>query len=507
MRAILSVSNKAGVVDFARGLRELGVELYSTGGTQKAIDQAGIEVASISKLTGFPEILDGRVKTLHPAVHGGILARRDVPEHMAAIAENGISTIDLVVVNLYPFVETVTRSGVSLEEAIENIDIGGPTMIRSAAKNYEAVAVVVDPDDYGWILGLMKAGKMDSGQRMKLAQKAFQHTASYDTAIARYLSDETFPEEMTLALKKSYSLRYGENPRQEACFYALGDVKTKDHGLAELEHLNGPEISFNNLLDFDSAINTLAGFARPTVAILKHTNPCGLASRDNLVEAYTLALSGDPVAAFGGVVATNRPIDLPVAEEISKMHYDAVVAPGFADDARALLSQKKSLRLARVAFPSGENKGLEFRHVRGGLLVQTRDYIDAEELTPKTVSKRAPTAQELDDLVFAWRAVKAIKSNAIVIAKDQVLLGMGAGQPSRVESVAIALKLAGDGAAGAVLASDAFFPFADGPELALNAGIKAIIEPGGSVRDAEVIEAVDKHEVAMVFTGSRHFKH
>jgi phosphoribosylaminoimidazolecarboxamide formyltransferase/IMP cyclohydrolase len=507
MRAILSVSNKAGVVDFARGLRELGVELYSTGGTQKAIDQAGIEVASISKLTGFPEILDGRVKTLHPAVHGGILARRDVPEHMAAIAENGISTIDLVVVNLYPFVETVTRSGVSLEEAIENIDIGGPTMIRSAAKNYEAVAVVVDPDDYGWILGLMKAGKMDSGQRMKLAQKAFQHTASYDTAIARYLSDETFPEEMTLALKKSYSLRYGENPRQEACFYALGDVKTKDHGLAELEHLNGPEISFNNLLDFDSAINTLAGFARPTVAILKHTNPCGLASRDNLVEAYTLALSGDPVAAFGGVVATNRPIDLPVAEEISKMHYDAVVAPGFADDALALLSQKKSLRLARVAFPSGENKGLEFRHVRGGLLVQTRDYIDAEELTPKTVSKRAPTAQELDDLVFAWRAVKAIKSNAIVIAKDQVLLGMGAGQPSRVESVAIALKLAGDGAAGAVMASDAFFPFADGPELALNAGIKAIIEPGGSVRDAEVIEAVDKHEVAMVFTGSRHFKH
>jgi phosphoribosylaminoimidazolecarboxamide formyltransferase/IMP cyclohydrolase len=507
MRAILSVSNKAGVVDFARGLRELGVELYSTGGTQKAIDQAGIEVASISKLTGFPEILDGRVKTLHPAVHGGILARRDVPEHMAAIAENGISTIDLVVVNLYPFVETVTRSGVSLEEAIENIDIGGPTMIRSAAKNYEAVAVVVDPDDYGWILGLMKAGKMDSGQRMKLAQKAFQHTASYDTAIARYLSDETFPEEMTLALKKSYSLRYGENPRQEACFYALGDVKTKDHGLAELEHLNGPEISFNNLLDFDSAINTLAGFARPTVAILKHTNPCGLASRDNLVEAYTLALSGDPVAAFGGVVATNRPIDLPVAEEISKMHYDAVVAPGFADDALALLSQKKSLRLARVAFPSGEDKGLEFRHVRGGLLVQTRDYIDAEELTPKTVSKRAPTAQELDDLVFAWRAVKAIKSNAIVIAKDQVLLGMGAGQPSRVESVAIALKLAGDGAAGAVMASDAFFPFADGPELALNAGIKAIIEPGGSVRDAEVIEAVDKHEVAMVFTGSRHFKH
>ena len=507
MRAILSVSNKAGIVDFARGLRELGVELYSTGGTKKAIEEAGLAVESISQLTGFPEILDGRVKTLHPAVHGGILARRDLPEHMSAIEENGIVTIDLVVVNLYPFVQTVSRPGVSLEDAIENIDIGGPTMIRSAAKNYESVAVVVDPGDYEHVLGLMRNDKVDASERMKLAQKAFQHTASYDTAIARYLSNDVFPEELSLALSKAFGLRYGENPRQEACFYALQDVKSSDRGLAAIEHLNGPEISFNNLLDFDSAVSILSGFKSTTVAVLKHTNPCGLASRDNLAEAYTLALSGDPVAAFGGVVAMNRPLDLAAAEEIAKMHYDAVIAPAFDDAALALLSQKKSLRIARVAIPDEEDRELEFRHVRGGFLVQSRDYVAAEEMVPGPVSKRGPTAKESEDLEFAWRAVKSIKSNAIAIAKDKVLLGMGAGQPSRVDSVAIALKKAGDAAAGAVLASDAFFPFADGPELALEAGVRAFIEPGGSVRDNEVIEVVDRHDAALIFTGARHFKH
>lgn len=507
MRAILSVSNKAGVVDFARGLRELGAELYSTGGTKKALDDAGIEVASISRLTDFPEILDGRLKTLHPAVHGGILARRDLPEHMSALSEMGIATIDLVIVNLYPFVQTVTRSGVTLEEAIENIDIGGPTMIRSAAKNYESVAVVVDPADYDWVLGELKAGRMDASGRLALARKAFQHTASYDTAIAQYLRDEVFPDDMTIAMTKAYRLRYGENPRQKACFYTIQDVKAKDKGLGVLEHLSGPEVSFNNLLDFDSALNTLAGFTRPTVAVLKHTNPCGLASRDSLAEAYTLALSGDPVAAFGGVVACNRTIDLATAQEIDKTHYDAVIAPDFEKAAIDLLSQKKSLRLVKAPFPEGEADSLEFRHVRGGMLVQDRDIIGPEELEPKPASKRAPMAAELDDLMFAWRAVKAIKSNAIALAKDSVLVGMGAGQPSRVESVAIALKKAGDRARGSVLASDAFFPFADGPELALDAGITAMIEPGGSVRDAEVIEAADKRGAALVFTGARHFKH
>jgi phosphoribosylaminoimidazolecarboxamide formyltransferase/IMP cyclohydrolase len=507
MRAILSVSNKAGVVDFARGLRDLGAELYSTGGTKKALDDAGIKVASISELTDFPEILDGRLKTLHPAVHGGILARRDVPEHMAALTEMGIATIDLVIVNLYPFVQTVTREGVTLEEAIENIDIGGPTMIRSAAKNYDSVAVVVDPDDYGWVLEDLKAGKMDVSGRLKLARKAFQHTASYDTAIAQYLRDEVFPEDMTIALTRAYTLRYGENPKQKACFYTIQDVKTKDKGLGALVHLSGPEISFNNLLDFDSALNTLAGFTMPTVAVLKHTNPCGLASRDSLAEAYILALTGDPVAAFGGVVACNRPIDLATAQEIDKTHYDAVIAPDFDKAAADLLSQKKSLRLVKAPFPAAEDDSLEFRNVRGGMLVQNRDTIGAEELTPKAASKRPPTASELEDLLFAWRAVKAIKSNGIALAKDSVLVGMGAGQPSRVESVAIALKKAGDRARGSVLASDAFFPFADGPELALDAGITAMIEPGGSVRDAEVIAAADERGAALVFTGARHFKH
>jgi phosphoribosylaminoimidazolecarboxamide formyltransferase/IMP cyclohydrolase len=507
MRALLSVSNKAGVIDFARGLREMGADLYSTGGTHKAIADAGIEVHSISELTGFPEILDGRVKTLHPSVHGGILARRDLPEHMAAIEKAGIATIDLVVVNLYPFVQTVTKSGVSLEDAIENIDIGGPTMIRSAAKNYESVTVVVDPEDYVWILQRMREGKLDGASRMKLAQKAYQHTASYDTAIARYLGDELFPEHMTLALEKAYGLRYGENPRQKACFYTLQDVKAKDKGLGALVHLSGPEISYNNLLDFDSAVGTLSEYSRPTVAILKHTNPCGLASRDSLVEAYVLALSGDPAAAFGGVVACNRTIDLPVAEEINKTHYDAVIAPDYSADAVALLSQKKSLRLVKAPFPQAGEEVLEFRNVRGGFVVQTRDSVASDELTPKQASKRPPTRAELDDLLFAWRAVKAIKSNAIALAKDSVLVGMGAGQPSRVESVSIALKKAGDRARGAVLASDAFFPFTDGPELALDAEVTAIIQPGGSVRDDDVVAAVDRHGATMVFTGMRHFKH
>ena len=509
MRAIISVSNKSGVADLARGLRELGIDIFSTGGTKKSLEGAGIKVHSISQLTDFPEILDGRVKTLHPAVHGGILARRDLPQHLAELAKNHIETIDMVVVNLYPFVETVTRGKVSLNEALENIDIGGPSMLRSAAKNFPSVLVVVDPQDYDVVLDKLRHGDVDIKERKRLAQRAFQHVAIYDTAIAQYLRDEetVFPQEMTLALKKAYNLRYGENPHQEAAFYVEQDVKQKQDSLASLSQLNGPEVSFNNLLDFDSALNILKNFVTPTVAILKHLNSCGLASHDNLAEAYRRALSGDPIAAFGGVVASNRPIDLATAQEINKRHYDAIIAPEYEKEGLELLGRKKSLRLVTVPIPGSDKGGLEFRHVAGGFLIQTSDFFTESELQPRIVTNRQPTQEELSDLLFAWKAVKGVKSNAIVIAKDKTLLGMGAGQPSRVVSVEIALRRAGEQAKGSVLASDAFFPFPDGPELAIKGGVTAIIQPGGSVRDEEVIAVANKYNIAMVFTGARHFRH
>jgi len=509
MRAIVSVSDKRGVVDFARGLSELGIELFSTGGTKKSLDASRVKVHSISELTGFPEILDGRVKTLHPAVHGGILARRDLPGHLCELAQNHIELIDMVVVNLYPFVETVTRAQVSLDEALENIDIGGPTMIRSAAKNFPSVLVVVDPNDYDEVLEKLRQGNVDLAYRKRLAQKAFQHVALYDTAIAQYLNEETFPEQMTIALTKARSLRYGENPHQQAAFYLEQNVKQPSDGLASLEQLGGPEISFNNILDLDAALNLLAEFSDPTIAIIKHNNPCGLASHDDLAEAYRRALAGDPVAAFGGIVASNRVIDLSTAREIEKTHYDLIVAPEYEATALALLKRKESLRLVKVAAyqaPASQSY-LDFRRVRGGFLVQTPDSLTKGELEPRVVTSRKPSKTELSDLLFAWKAVKAIKSNAIVIAKDRMLLGMGAGQPSRVVSVELALKKAGDRAKGSVLASDAFFPFADGPELAIRNGVTAIIQPGGSVRDKEVIELANRYNVAMLFTNVRHFRH
>mgnify|MGYP001044242183 CR=1 FL=1 len=507
MRAIISVSNKSGIADFAPGLQELGIELFSTGGTKKSLEESGVKVHSISELTGFPEILDGRVKTLHPAVHGGILARRDLPQHLAELAQNHIETIDMVVVNLYPFVETVTREGVSLDEAVENIDIGGPTMIRSAAKNFPSVLVIVDPEDYDRVLQKLRQGNIDLEQRKRLAQKAFQHVAIYDTAISQYLSEETFPEEMTIALKKAYGLRYGENPHQKAAFYVERDVKRRQAGFASLTHLSGPEVSFNNLLDFDAALNVLSSFSASTIAVMKHTNPCGLASHEDLTEAYQRALSGDPVAAFGGVVASNQIIDLATAQEIDKSHYDAIIAPGYENGALELLGRKKSLRLVKIPTPTLNNQRLDFRHIQGGFLMQTADSLSEAELQPRTVTNRQSTEKELLDLVFAWKAVKGIKSNAIVIAKDKTLLGMGAGQPSRVVSVELALKKAGDKVKDSVLASDAFFPFPDGPELALKGGVTAIIQPGGSVKDKEVIEAANRYNAAMIFTGVRHFRH
>jgi len=510
VRTIISVSDKSGVVDFARGLKELGIEIFSTGGTKKSLEAAGVKIHSVSELTGFPEILDGRVKTLHPAVHGGILARRDLPQHLSELTQNRIEPIDMVVVNLYPFVETVSKAGVSLDEALENIDIGGPSMLRSAAKNFPSVLVVVDPGDYDTILQKLRKGNIDSEYRKRLAQKAFQHVALYDTAIAQYLSEEAFPEEMTIALKKARSLRYGENPHQQAAFYVEQNVRRRQDGLASLEQLGGPEISFNNLLDLDAALNVLSDFTAPTIAIMKHTNSCGLASHNDLAEAYRRALTGDPVASFGGIVASNRSIDLATAREIDKTHYDAVVAPEYQKEALELLGRKQSLRLVKVApyrHPSSSESCFDFRYIRGGFLAQAADLLTESELQPRVVSKRQPSDAELSDLLFAWKAVKGIKSNAIVIAKDKTLLGMGAGQPSRVVSVELALKRAGERAKDSVLASDAFFPFTDGPELAIKQGVTAIIQPGGSVRDKEVIELADKYNVAMVFTAVRHFRH
>jgi phosphoribosylaminoimidazolecarboxamide formyltransferase/IMP cyclohydrolase len=514
MRAIISVSDKAGVTNFARGLSQLGFEVFSTGGTKKALAEAKIPVKSVSEITGFPEILDGRVKTLHPMVHGGILARRDLPSHMKELAKNKIETIDLVAVNLYPFVQTVSKEGVSLDEALENIDIGGPTMIRAAAKNFPSVIVVVDPADYSLVLDKLKGGGLDLAERQRLAQKAFQHVAVYDTAIAQYLRQDTggFPEEMTVALKKRYGLRYGENPHQQAAFYAEQVVGSGgDTGITWAEQLGGKELSFNNILDADAAWGVVTDFSAPTVAIIKHTNPCGLASHRDIAEAYRRAFSGDPVAAFGGIVASNRAVTLAMAEEMKPVFYEIVIAPEYKPEALKLLKRKRDLRILVAPLPPGYGKMpagyLDFRRVKGGFLVQSSDSVPETNVNLKKVTKRQPTPAEIKDLLFAWRVVKHIKSNAIVLAKDKTLLGMGAGQPSRIISAQIAIEKAGDKVTGSVLASDAMFPFPDVVEAAAKAGVTAIIQPGGSIRDEDSIKAADEHNMAMVFTSERHFRH
>jgi len=514
MRAIISVSDKAGVTDFAKGLSKLGYEVFSTGGTKKALAQAGVPVKSVSEITGFPEILDGRVKTLHPAVHGGILAKRNLAAHMEELAKNKIETIDLVAVNLYPFVQTVSKEGVTLDEALENIDIGGPTMIRAAAKNFPSVIVVVDPADYQPILERLKGGGVDLAERKRLAQKAFQHVAIYDTAISQYLRQDTegFPEEMTIALKKRYGLRYGENPHQQAAFYAEPVVGARqDTGITWAKQLWGKELSFNNILDADAAWGVVTDFSAPAVAIIKHTNPCGLASHQDIAEAYRRALSGDPVAAFGGIVAVNRAIDLATAEEISNTFYEIVIAPEYKAEALKLLKRRQNLRILVAELPPDYGKVsagyLDLRRVKGGLLVQNSDSLPEDSVSLKTVTRRKPTKAEIEDLLFAWRAVKHVKSNAIVLVKDKTLLGMGAGQPSRIVSAQIAMEKAGEKTRGSVLASDAMFPFPDVVEAAAAGGVTAIIQPGGSLKDEDSIKAADKHNIAMVFTGVRHFRH
>jgi len=514
MRAIISVSDKSGVTEFARELNRLGFEIFSTGGTKKALSDAKVPVKSVSEITGFPEILNGRVKTLHPAVHGGLLAKRHLPEHMQELENNNIQPIDMVVVNLYPFVQTVSRKGVTLDEALENIDIGGPTMLRASAKNFPGVIVIVDPADYDVVLEKLKSGEVSLDERKRLAQKAFQHVAIYDTAISQYLRQDIngFPEDMTIALKKRYDLRYGENPHQPAAFYAEQIVATKqDSGITWAKQLWGKELSFNNILDADATWSAAVDFAEPTVAIVKHTNTCGLASHPDIAEAYRRAFSGDTVSAFGGIVASNRTVNREMAEAMREVFYEIVIAPEYNADALDVLKKKKNLRILLAELPPDYGDTpigyLDYRRVKGGLLVQASDSLAEKDVKLKTVTKREPTAKELEDLLFAWRAVKHIKSNAILLVKDKMIIGMGAGQPNRVVSAEIASKKAGEKSKGSVMASDAMFPFPDTVEQAAAAGATAIIQPGGSIRDEESIKAADKYNIAVVLTGVRHFLH
>ena len=512
-RALLSVSNKSGLIEFARGLNELGWELVSTGGTAKALRQAGLTTVDVADVTGFPEMMHGRVKTLHPAVHGALLARRDVPEHMAAIAEHDIAPIDLVVVNLYPFRETVSRKNVSPAEAVEQIDIGGPSMLRSAAKNFAAVWVVVDPDDYSRVLAALKAQDDDLDLRRLLAGKVYAHTASYDAAIAAWFAlqrQEKFPETIVVSFERAQSLRYGENPGQAAAFY----TERPGVGLAALKQRGGKELSFNNLLDLEGALLAVDPYAGAIAcAIVKHTTPCGLAIGADALEAYRKALACDPVSAFGSVIAFTVPVDDATADAVSSLFVECVVAPKFSDGAVEILGRKKNLRVLEGQATWGSGGGtmnLDYKRVRGGVLVQERAPIVIDDSEWKVVTSREPTQEEYRDLLFAWRAVASVKSNAIVLVRDGATIGIGAGQMSRVDAAFLAVHkaaLAGHEADGSVLGSDAFFPFRDGVDQAADAGVKAIVQPGGSVRDAEVIAAANERGIAMVFTGKRQFRH
>ncbi len=509
MRALISVYDKTGVVEFARRISEAGYELVSTGGTHRTLtDEGGLPVRQVADVTGSPEILEGRVKTLHPVIHGGLLARRESAEQMADLSSHGIEPIDLVVVNLYPFVATISRPGVTLEDALENIDIGGPTMLRAAAKNFPSVTVIVDPEDYAWVAGRLANDGLNEDDRRGLAAKAFRHVSEYDAVVTDYLSgpseQELLPDRLTISLNKVSVLRYGENPHQSGALYAPAGRTLA--GIAGATQLHGRELSYNNLMDADAAWRTVSDFAEPTVAVVKHNNPCGLASSDSVAQAYQLAYEGDTVSAFGGIVAINRTVDAATAQAMDPIFYEVVIAPGYDDDALAILQRKRNLRILTVGTAIA-SVALDLRPISGGMLVQGADDIAEDPAEWKTVTEREPSAAERQDLVFAWKAAKHIKSNAIVFAKDRALVGMGAGQPNRVVSVHLSQRIAGDKAQGAVLASDAFFPFPDNIELAADAGITAIAQPGGSVRDEEVIAAADQAGLAMVFTGVRHFRH
>jgi phosphoribosylaminoimidazolecarboxamide formyltransferase/IMP cyclohydrolase len=519
-RALLSVTDKTGLVEFARRLAALGVELVSTGGTARALREAGLTVRDISDLTGFPEMLDGRVKTLHPKVHGGILHVRSNPEHIAAVAAHGIEPIDMLVVNLYAFEKTAHKPGVHFEEIIENIDIGGPSMVRSAAKNFQDVAIVTSVADYPAIAAELEANaaELSLATKWRLAQAAFATTAAYDSAIAATLAQipvdaagnfdisalsagvEGFPASLRLDFRKALDLRYGENPHQKAALYSDGTGK----GVANSRQLQGKELSYNNIVDLQAAWELAQEFSEPVCAIIKHTNPCGTATGGNLREAFVRALECDPVSAFGGVIGVNRPVDLEAAEEMAKLFVEAIAAPHFTADAREAFARKKNLRLVEI---DELRQPWVLKNVSGGVLVQDNDHHPITEADLKVVSKRQPTPEELRDLLFAWKVCKHVKSNAILYAKDGRSVGVGAGQMSRVDSARIGAAKAVLPIEGTVVASDAFFPFPDGVEVIAGAGATAIIQPGGSVRDAEVIETADRLGLAMVFTGVRHFRH
>ena len=507
-RALISVSDKTGVVEFARELTMLDYEIVSTGGTAKALKEAGVAVTGISDVTHFPEILEGRVKTLHPAVHGGILAK-GTAEHMAVLAEHNITPIDLVVVNLYPFQATVAKPGVTLEDAIENIDIGGPTMVRSAAKNHDRVGIVVNPARYDSVIAELKeTGALSLATKRSLALEAFQHTAQYDAAISHYLSDafgaDPFSGEIAFGGQKIQELRYGENPHQKAAFYRSGIPASGT--VANAKQLHGKELSYNNIVDVDAAWQLVNEFVQPAAVIIKHTNPCGTAIGETLAEAYHRAYEADSVSAFGGIIAVNRPMDKATAEQIVTTFMEAVIAPSFDEESLDILRTKKNLRLLEIG-EKVPNNDMWIEKVSGGFLVQELDnhVLKAEDV--KVVTEKAPTAEQMKELIFAWNIVKHVKSNAIVVTKDGQSLGVGAGQMNRVGSANIAFEQAGEKCKGAVLASDAFFPFRDTIDAAAAAGIAAVIQPGGSVRDQESIDACNEHGIAMVFTGVRHFKH
>ncbi len=513
-RALLSVSDKRGIVAFAQGLADLGVELVSTGGTSRELAGAGIAVRAIEDFTGFPEMMDGRVKTLHPRLYAGLLARRDEDEHLRAASEQQIEQVDLVCVNLYPFEQTVARGDASEEEVIENIDIGGPTMIRAAAKNSAFAAVVVDPQDYERVLGELResGGRLSLSTRKALAGKAFACTARYDAAISTWFAareGEGFPASWRDAYEKVMDLRYGENPHQQAAFYARAGSPT--HLLAGVEQLHGKELSFNNLLDLSSARELVEEFAEPACAIVKHNNPCGCAVGASGREAYERAFACDPESAYGGVIAVNRPVDLAFAEELGKQFIEVLLAPGYDAAALEALQVKKNVRLLELGDWPAPRREVESKPVIGGQLVQTHDAVSETREQMRTLSARQPSEAEWRDMLFAWTVCRHVRSNAIVLASGGATIGIGAGQMSRVDAVRIAVqkaqKFLPDALAGAALASDAFFPFADGPQIALDAGIAAIIQPGGSVRDEEVIAAVDAAGAAMVATGVRHFRH
>ena len=513
--ALISVSDKTGLLEFARGLADLGVALLSTGGTAQQLRDAGITVTEVADHTGFPEMLDGRVKTLHPKVHGGILARRDVPGHLSALSRAGIPTIDLVVANLYPFGATVARPGCTLAEAIENIDIGGPAMVRSAAKNYEHVAVVTDPADYASVLKEMApGGALSADTRFRLAQKAFSHTAQYDGSISNFLTAldaaggrARFPQRLNLQFERVQALRYGENPHQEAAFYR--DLQPAPGSLGGYRQLQGKELSYNNIADADAAWECVKSFGEPACVIVKHANPCGVAVAASQAEAYRKAISTDPSAAFGGIIAFNRELDGATAQAVMQQFVEVVIAPGIAPAAARVLAGKSNVRVLEMTLAPGAND-YDFKRVGGGLLVQTPDSASVAAAGLRIVTRRKPGEAQIADLLFAWRVAKFVKSNAIVFCGNGQTLGVGAGQMSRVDAARIAAikaENAGLALTGSVVASDAFFPFRDGVDVLVRAGAAAIIQPGGSVRDEEVIAAADEHGVAMVFTGYRHFRH